>query len=215
MKKTSTPRTSTPRSRTLRKIVSIMLVMIGVLLIVVSALFAYEYYMSVKTQQDAVTKALHTKTATPTKTVTIKPEAVKGTPVNIDIPSVGISQPVAPGYYDPSTGKWTLSYHAVYWASMTSPINNETGNTFIYGHDVSQIFGNLLKAQTGAQAIVTTDNGYQFTYTLKSTVAVSPNDTSEIQQTDKPQLTLQTCSGSWYQYRQMFTFTLDGYKKVA
>lgn len=199
-----------------RRIVSSALLAIGFLLIVVSALFAYEYYMSVKTQQDAVTKALssHT-TSVPTKTVTIKPQAVQGTPVKIDIPSVGISQPVDPGYYDPSTGKWTLSYHAVYWASMTSPVNSQTGNTFIYGHDVSQIFGNLLKAQTGDKAIVTTDNGYQFTYTLKSTVAVGPNDTSQIQQTDTPQLTLQTCSGSWYQYRQMFTFTLDGYKKAA
>lgn len=194
---------------------AVVLTGMGLMLIVAAAVLATEYYLSVKTQQDAVAKALSAHSSVPTKTVTITRQAVQGTPIKIEIPSVGISQPVDPGYYDPSTGKWTLSYHAVYWASMTAPINSQTGNTFIYGHDVPQIFGNLLKAQTGAQAIVTTDNGYQFTYTLQSTKAYSPNDTSAIQQTDSPHLTVQTCSGSWYQYRQMFTFTLDDYKKVA
>lgn len=198
-----------------RKMLATALIGMGVVLLVGAAILGTEYYLSVKTQQEAVARALSATTATPAKTVTITPQAISGTPVKIEIPSVGISQPVDPGYYDPSTGKWTLSYHAVYWASMTAPVNSQTGNTFIYGHDVSQIFGNLLKAQTGAKAIVTTANGYQFTYTLKSSKAYAPNDTSAIQQTDTPQLTVQTCSGSWYQYRQMFTFTLDGYKKVA
>lgn len=204
------------RKLTRRNIISTVLISMAAFLFIGAGVLSTEYYLSIKTQQDAVAKALNApKTTVPTKTVTITPQAVQGTPVKITIPSVGISQPVEPGYYDASTGKWTLSYHAVYWASMTSPINSQTGNTFIYGHDVSKIFGNLLKAKTGAKAIVDTNNGYEFTYTLKSVAAVNPNDISSIQQTDAPQITVQTCSGSWYQYRSMFTFTLDGYKKIS
>ncbi len=203
------------KNHTRRNIFATVLVCMGVILFVAAGILATEYYLSVKAQNDAVTAALKQTTSVPTKTVTITPQAVTGTPVKISIPSVSISQPVDRGYYNASTGTWTLSYRSVYWASMTAPINSQTGNTFIYGHDVSKIFGNLLNAQIGAKAIVTTDNGYEFTYTLAKSVAVKPNDTSEIQQTDAPQLTLQTCSGSWYQYRQMFTFSLDGYKKVS
>ena len=198
-----------------RRIVATVLVGMAVILFVAAVVLATEYYLSVKAQKDAVATALKQTTSVPTKTVTITPQAVTGTPSKITIPSVNIDQPVEPGYYNASNGTWTLSYHAVYWASMTAPINSQTGNTFIYGHDVSKIFGNLLNAKIGAKAVVTTANGYEFTYTLTKSVAVAPNDTSEIQQTDAPRLTLQTCSGSWYQYRQMFTFSLDSYKKLS
>jgi len=198
-----------------RNVLAVLLIIIAVAMFISAGVIAIHYYHAVTTQKEAVSKAInHPTTSVQTKTAAIKPETVQGTPIKIEIPSVDIVQPIEPGYYDASTGEWTLSYHAAYWASMTSRINSQTGNTFIYGHDVDQIFGNLLKAEPGAKAIVTTDNGYEFTYTLQSSVAVNPDDVSLIQATDTPQLTLQTCSGSWYQYRSLFTFTLDGYKKI-
>ena len=197
-----------------RRVVGIVLLVLSVLMLVLAGWLTYSYVTIQAKMQSDKQAVVDKKVTVPTQTVEALPNIVSGTPVKIDIPSVSITQPVKQGSYDASTGQWTLSYHAVYWGDMTAPVNSQTGNTFIYGHDVSEIFGNLLKAQTGAKAIVTTDNGYQFTYTLQSSVAVDPTDTSLLQPTDKPTLTLQTCSGSWYQYRQIFTFSLDGYKKV-
>ena len=52
-------------------------------------------------------------------------------------------------------------------------------------------------------------------HTLETFKAVSPSDVSLIQPTEAPTLTLQTCSGTWYQYRTLYTFTLDRYEKVS
>lgn len=199
----------------LRKIIGTGLIVGSVALFVGAGLIGYSY-LQVTTHQKAATQtAVKRKVDVPTQTVAVKAESVQGIPIKIEIPSVGISQPVEKGEYDASSGEWTLSYHAAYWATMTAPINSDTGNTFIYGHDVKEIFGNLLDATIGAKAIVTTDNGYVFTYTLVQSKAVDPTDVSQIQPTEAPTLTLQTCSGTWYQYRQMFTFSLDGYDKLA
>jgi LPXTG-site transpeptidase (sortase) family protein len=198
----------------IRKATGVALMAIAFMLFALAGWLAYSYVNTEVQLQAAKQAALTHKIDVPGQSVAIKADTISGKPVQISIPSVGISQPVEPGSYDTSTGDWTLGYHAAYWASMTAPINSQTGNTFIYGHDVKAIFGNLLDAQTGAKAIIKTDNGYIFTYTLKASKAVDPTDTSLIQPTVTPTLTVQTCSGSWYQYRQLFTFTLDGYVKA-
>jgi LPXTG-site transpeptidase (sortase) family protein len=155
-----------------------------------------------------------TTTTTPAVADT-KPNVVQGTPVHIVIPSLGIDAPVSNGYYDPHTGQWTLSEGSAYYATPTSLANSDTGNTFIYGHNSQKIFGKLLNIQTGAEATVTTDNGYAFTYIYQSTVAVPPTDVgAALTYSGPPRLTLQTCSGLWHQTRQMVYFTLKEYRKV-
>lgn len=198
-----------------RRLTGFIMIGAAAVLLSFSGWLTYSYVHTSLALQTAKAAALQHRVTVPAQKVVAKPDTISGTPVKIDIPSVGISQPVDLGQYNADTGDWTLSYHAVYWAGMTAPINSDSGNTFIYGHDVKEIFGNLLNAQVGAKAIITTDNGYVFTYTLKSSTAVSPTDVSLIQQTSSPTLTVQTCSGSWYQYRQMFTFSLDGYVKAS
>lgn len=203
------------RSLRVHKLIGAALIGAALLLFAAGGWFAYSYLQSVAEQKTAQSASAHATVSVPVQTVTPAPGTVSGTPVSFAMASVGVSQPVEHGEYDASTGQWTLSYHAVYWGTMTAPVNSQTGNTFIYGHDVPQIFGNLLKAKVGDTATVTTDNGYVFTYTLRSSEAVSPSDVSKLQPTDKPTLTVQTCSGTWYQYRQMLTFSLDGYAKAS
>jgi LPXTG-site transpeptidase (sortase) family protein len=131
---------------------------------------------------------------------------VTGTPVNISIPSVNIDLKVLPGYYYPSTKSWTLSLDEAHWGVMTAQANNKSGATFIYGHNRKQVFSSLPKIKERAEAIVTTNKGHSFKYRFVNSSVTSPNDTSLFSYEGKPVLILQTCTGLWYQDRQLFVF---------
>lgn len=145
-------------------------------------------------------------TANVTTEVTAPPETITGKPVRIIVPDRGIDLAVADGVYNPSTREWTLSNNKAHFAVQTVQPNNSQGNTFIYGHALSNVFGNLTGVQTGSMASVFTDNGYEFKYRFVSSVAVKPTDITVFDYKGAPNLTLQTCSGAWYQNRQMFDF---------
>lgn len=134
---------------------------------------------------------------------------IQGKPVHIEFPSVKVSVDVAPGYYDKSTKTWTLSKDKAHFATTTAEPNNKTGNTFIYGHNRWQVFTALLDAKIGDKAIVTTDNGHVFTYTLRSIADTDPSDVSYMAPHNSPILTVQTCSGFWYENRRMLIFDLS------
>jgi LPXTG-site transpeptidase (sortase) family protein len=145
--------------------------------------------------------------------VTIKPviipkgvEEIKGTPIRIIVPSAGVDLQVDKGYYNTRSQTWTLSdIHAEY-ATVTPPVNNIGGNTFIYGHDTKTVFANLSKMKTGDMALIKTDNGKSFYYIFRDAKDVKPTDLSLFEYEGKPILTVQTCSGAWYQNRRLFVF---------
>lgn len=135
---------------------------------------------------------------------------ITGMPVSINIPSLSIALPVIPGYYDKPTQAWTLTTTKAQFATPTAQPNNQGGNTFIYGHARSNIFGKLPRIQAGAVAIVTTDNGHRFYYSLSRTQVVGPSNSKVVlDYTGKPILTLQTCVGLLYQNRELLTFDLE------
>lgn len=129
-----------------------------------------------------------------------------GKPVRIVVPSVNVDLNVADGLYNQKTGKWTLSNDKAHYAMITPFANNIEGNTFIYGHNRRSVFAPLLKLKVGEKAYVYTDNKKVFEYTLRSYKDVDPTDASLFAYEGKPILTLQTCSGTWYQDRRLFTF---------
>lgn len=133
---------------------------------------------------------------------------ISGSPSHIAFPGQNISIDVIPGYYNAQDNTWTLSKDKAHFATTTSEPNNKTGNTFIYGHNRWQVFTGLLSAQPGDQAVVTTSNGHTFTYTLRDIKDTDPTDLSYMQDHKSPILTVQTCSGFWYEHRRMFTFDL-------
>lgn len=132
-----------------------------------------------------------------------------GTPVRIDIPSLSISLNVVPGYYYSSNKSWTLSLNNAHYAVISAPANDKSGSTFIYAHYRKGVFLNLPKIQPGAIAQITTGNGHVFTYTFRASTVTNPEDTRIFDYQGKPILILQTCSGIWYQNRQLFTFDLE------
>ena len=150
------------------------------------------------------------------ETVKLQPSShlVSGRPSTLSIPSLNMNLQVTDGIYNPKNGQWTLSLDKAHFAAPSVVPNNETGNTLIYGHYRPEVFAYLHLIKPGAQAIINTDNGYQFSYTFESTEAMDPADTTIFSYHGKPRLTLQTCSGTFMQHRQMYYFHYDGFKKI-
>ena len=133
---------------------------------------------------------------------------ISGTPVQITLPSVNIDLKVIPGYYYPKSNSWTLTTNNAQWGVITKLANDKSGMTFIYAHYRKGVFLKLPKIKPGEVALVKTEKGHTFTYTFRSSTVTSPTDTSIFAYQGKPILVLQTCTGAWYQNRQLFVFDL-------
>jgi sortase (surface protein transpeptidase) len=79
----------------------------------------------------------------------------------------------------------------------------------MYGHNRVGVLHTLARIKAGAELIVTTDNNHTFTYIFRGAYETSPSDDSLFAYRGKPILTLQTCSGVFFQNRQMFVFDLE------
>ena len=174
---------------------------VGLLLLVTGlGLFWLRDYNSV-TQAEPVTPPSHT-----TPWVAPKPSTIQGNPVSISLPSLGLSIPIINGYYNAHTGGWTLTTDSVQYATITPPPNNASGNTFLYGHYRTGVFATLHTIKPGSLVTVKTDNGHVFTYVFASSRVTDPNDDSVFNYQGPPILTIQTCTGLFFQYREFFTF---------
>lgn len=143
-----------------------------------------------------------------------KPTLITGKPIRLQIPSLGFDLQVIDGSYNPKNGTWTLTLDKAQYALPSVQPNNEAGNTLIYGHYRPEVFAYLHLIKPGAKAYVLTDNGYKFSYTYQNTEAFDPTDTSIFLYQGAPRLTIQTCSGAYFQNRQMYYFTFDGVEKA-
>ena len=143
---------------------------------------------------------------------------VTGFPVSISIPgpraAANIGVGIIPGYYNAKTNGWTLTETDAQFAVISAQPNNISGNTFIYGHYRPNVFAYLHLITPGTIATITTNNGYKFNYKFINTYAVTPTDTAVLSNSQNPILTLQTCSGSFFQNRQMYIFSYVNYAKV-
>lgn len=131
---------------------------------------------------------------------------ISGLPVRIVIPSLSLDLPVDKGFYDRANDSWTLSGYRAQFAMISLPANNQKGNTFVYGHNNPYVFGPLKSLNTDAEALIYTENGHVFHYNYQSTAAYNPHDTSIFRYQGPPILTIQTCTGSMNEIRQMYTF---------
>jgi LPXTG-site transpeptidase (sortase) family protein len=180
---------------------------IGLLFILAGLFISAPYLLPAIKSTNQATATAAPQVDTSAKVVNEEP-VISGQPTHVAFPAVNISIDVVPGYFDEKSNSWTLSKDRAHYATVTDQPNNKTGNTFIYGHNRWQVFTGLLDAKVGQEAIVTTDNGHTFTYVLRSIEDVDPTRTDYLQTHNSPILTVQTCSGMWYEKRRMFTFDL-------
>lgn len=141
-------------------------------------------------------------------TATKSESTITGKPVRIVIPAVNIDVQIDDGIYYPKSKTWSLSLTKAEYALMTPMPNNQAGNTFIYGHNRREVFNRLPKLSVGQIAMVYTDNNHVFTYQYRSHYETNPNDDTLFGYKGAPILTLQTCTGLWYQNRNLMTFDL-------
>lgn len=141
---------------------------------------------------------------------------ISGEPVRIVIPDYGIDLPVDEGTYNES-GAWTLSDTRAQFALISAPANNAGGNTFIYGHGTDAVFGKLGTTipAPGTIAKIHTANGYVFTYRFAEAHNLTAADTWVFDDVTSgpPHLTVQTCTGSFSEWRTMFTFAFEKVEK--
>lgn len=181
-----------------------LLIVLGIAGVAPTLYFDWSQRGSVPAHLAQVPKAV----AAPAKTV------ITGDPNKLEIPSLKMNLQVIDGYYNQKTQDWTLTLNKAQYATPSVQPNDVQGNTLIYGHYRPEVFAYLHLIKPGAQATVTTSNGYRFHYTFVGTFATKPTDTSIFNNDGAPRLTIQTCSGAFFQNRQMYQFKFDGVEKI-
>lgn len=181
------------------------LIQLGILWIALGLFLSSPYWIPMLTVSSA---AFASSAPDTSQAVNTDKPRISGTPVRIAFPALGIDKSLLAGTFNQKDHSWTLSDNEAQYATMTAESNNQTGNTFVYGHNNMNVFGKLLDAQPGLEAVVTTTNGHVFHYTLVTITDVKPNDLSYLADHQAPILTVQTCSGFWYETRRMFVFNL-------
>lgn len=139
---------------------------------------------------------------------------IQGTPVRVEIPSLGIDLPIQTASYDPTTSTWPVDHSGAFFADISVPVNDNNGVSLIYAHAQSGLFETLPSITANAEAIITSDNGHRFHYQYQSMQQVDPADVSIFRVDGPPQLVLQTCMGDWSQYRALFSFNLQSVEEA-
>jgi hypothetical protein len=186
---------------------AIILVSVSIILGVLAFLGVYFYKPGITTDRSSL--------STPKPALSVPAnQVISGTPSSLSVPRLSKTFNVIPGVENYKTGEWTLTWNKVQYATITPKPNNRGGNTLIYGHETAAIFAYLYLLRPGDTVSLTTKNGYIFHYVYQGTYAVNPRDTSLFNYEGAPILTLQTCSGAFFQNRQMYQFSLAGFNKA-
>lgn len=187
---------------TVLNLVGVAFILAGVLLLVAA------WYVRNSNASLQATPAITAENSEPT--IVREPDVIQGKPISMSIPELGIDNQVIDGVFEPSTQSWTLTTDKVQYAVATFQPNDTTGMTFMYGHNRRQVFARLPDVAPGMIAYIKTDNGLTFTYRFISSVTTKPEDVSVFDYAGPPILVLQTCTGLFYQNRQLFTFEFVG-----
>ncbi|MBI2611522.1 sortase [Candidatus Gottesmanbacteria bacterium] len=118
--------------------------------------------------------------------------AVKRLPKRITIKKLGIDLPIYPATL--AKGQWEASTEGVSYLS-SSVIPGEVGNSILYGHNWTNLLGNLPNARPGQEIVIEFDDRSIKKFTIKYTTVVSPTDFQILDPSNDVRLTLYTCTG--------------------
>ncbi len=142
-----------------------------------------------------------------------KINVLSGLPIRIVIPNSSyngkvVDLPIDKGYYNSETGDWTLSGYRAQFAVDTTPANNLSGETYIYGHNNDFVFGALRHntPEIGSDALIYTANGHIFSYSFVKATDIAPDFTSVLEYSGPSILVIQTCTGSFNQVRTLYYY---------
>jgi LPXTG-site transpeptidase (sortase) family protein len=132
---------------------------------------------------------------------------IEGKPIRLTLPSQNIDLEIIDGEYEDN--KWTLTRDKAQYATITPILNNEAGNTLIYGHNTPAVFNPTKDLKVGDYLYIYSET-HIFIYSYHSDKLVLPTDTTIFNELTGPQVTLLTCNGWTDQYRRLMFFKLEG-----
>ena len=116
----------------------------------------------------------------------------KDAPVNITISRVGINLPIYTAKVVNNVWQ-TTDLGASYLTS--SPLPGETGNSIIYGHNWTSLFGKLVNVKIGDKVVINYPDHTHKTFVIAYTSVVSPDESSILAPSKDKRITLYTCTG--------------------
>ncbi len=167
-----------------------------------SQMVAFQKHSEVVAYQSSVASVAQSKGL-----ATTSAEAISGAPVHITMARLAIDLPVQNGEFNKDTGEWTLKDGAAYYATMSALPNNQTGSTFIYGHNDNTAFEAFKDIAVGDVVTLKTDNNHTLRYTYTHDERVTPDATRVLFETSEhPRLALMTCDGIFSNVRRIMYF---------
>lgn len=122
----------------------------------------------------------------------------KDAPTNITISAVGINLPIYTATIVHHVWQ-TTDLGASYLTS--SPLPGEKGNSIIYGHNWTSLFGRLVNVKVGDKVVITYPDHKTKTFVIAYTSVVTPNEGSILDPTNDKRITMYTCTGLFDSHR--------------
>lgn len=116
-------------------------------------------------------------------------------PASINIDSLSLNLTISPGII--KDNRWTLFDDKVSWLSTSGDLIQ--GNIILYAHNKPNLFGDLTQLEIGDEIIIE-GSGKKQAYVVREKRKVLPTDIEAVV-SDKNELTLYTCNGSFDEKR--------------
>jgi LPXTG-site transpeptidase (sortase) family protein len=89
---------------------------------------------------------------------------------------------------------WETTYEGASYLT-SSPIPGETGNSIIYAHNWTSLFGNLTKVKPGQVIEIVYTDGSKKKFIVSNTATVGPTESNILADSEDKRITLYTCTG--------------------
>lgn len=113
-------------------------------------------------------------------------------PVRMIVKGLEIDLPVIPAKV--TSGTWETTTQGVSYLA-TSPVPGDVGNSIMYGHNWTNLLGDLVHVRPGDQIVLIYKDSSRKTFTVELTGIVSPDQTHILSPTKDRRITLYTCTG--------------------
>lgn len=124
--------------------------------------------------------------------ILVKQEKKIITPEAVIIPSLNINLQIFPS--EIRDGKWEVTDKGISYLK-TSALPGENGNSIMYGHNWTNLLGNLTRIKTGETIEVVFDDNSKKEFIVTLIQEVKPDDVSILKRTTDNRITIYTCSG--------------------
>ncbi len=113
-------------------------------------------------------------------------------PESVIIPSLNINLPIY--LSEIKNNKWEVTDKGVSYLK-TSVLPGDKGNSVLYGHNWTNLLGNLTKIKTGEKITIEFDDKSKKEFVVTLIQEVNPDDISILNDTVDNRITIYTCSG--------------------